>query len=115
MSSQNQFTDEFKRDAVAQIIDRSYAVSEVADRLGVSTKSLYTWKAQFAKPTKVREVEADLVDELRRVKNELTRVTEERDILKKAAVGSTGQRNGCFELISWSLKAQCFSWPCIKA
>ena len=85
MSSQNRFTDEFKRDAVAQVVDRGYAVSEVADRLGVSTKSLYTWKAHFAKPAKVREAEADLVAELRRVKKELTRVTEERDILKKAA------------------------------
>jgi transposase len=85
MSSQNRFTDEFKRDAVAQVVDRGYAVSEVADRLGVSTKSLYTWKAQFAKPAKVREAEADLVAELRRVKKELTRLTEERDILKKAA------------------------------
>lgn len=85
MSSQNRFTDEFKRDAVAQVVDRGYAVSEVADRLGVSTKSLYTWKAQFAKPAKVREAEADLVAELRRVKKELTRVTGERDVLKKAA------------------------------
>ena len=44
------FTDEFKRDAVAQVVERGYAVSEVAERLGISTKSLYTWKAQFAKP-----------------------------------------------------------------
>ena len=32
------------------MVDRGYAVSEVADRLGISTKSLYTWKAQFSKP-----------------------------------------------------------------
>jgi transposase len=89
MSSQNRFTDEFKRDAVAQVVDRGYAVSDVAERLGMSTKSLYTWKVQFAKPAKAREAEADLVAELRRVKKELTRVTEERDILKKAAVGSS--------------------------
>ncbi|SFJ80917.1 transposase [Celeribacter neptunius] len=86
MSSQNRFTDEFKRDAVAQVVDRGYAVSEVADRLGVSTKSLYTWKARFAKPAKVREAEVDLAAELKRVKKELARVTEERDILKKATV-----------------------------
>jgi len=41
--SRNRFTDEFKRDAVAQVVDRGYSVSEVADRLGISTKSLYTW------------------------------------------------------------------------
>jgi len=76
MPSQNRFADAFTRDAVAQVVDRGPAVSEVADRLGVRTKSLYTWKAQFAKPAKVREAEADLVAELRRVKKELTRVTE---------------------------------------
>ena len=48
--SRNRFTDEFKRDAVAQVVDRGYAVSEVADRLGISTKSLYTWKARLSKP-----------------------------------------------------------------
>ena len=83
MSSQNRFTDEFKRDAVAQIVDRGYAVSEVAERLGVSTESLYTWKALFAKPATVREAQADLADALCRVKKELTRVTEERDIQKR--------------------------------
>ncbi len=32
--SGTRFTDEFKRDADAQVIDRGYAVSEVAERLG---------------------------------------------------------------------------------
>jgi transposase len=48
------FTDEFKQDAVAQVVGRGYAVREVAERLGISTKSLYTWKAQFAKSPFVR-------------------------------------------------------------
>jgi hypothetical protein len=34
------FTDELKRDAVAQVVDRGYPVREVAERLGVSTKSI---------------------------------------------------------------------------
>lgn len=33
--SANKFTDEFKRDAVAQVEDRGYSVREVAERLGV--------------------------------------------------------------------------------
>jgi transposase len=52
---------------------------------GISTKSIYTWKALFSKPVTVRNSEADLTAEVRRVKKELVRVTEERDILKKAA------------------------------
>jgi transposase len=77
------FTDEFKRDAVAQVEDRGYPVREVAERLGVSTKSIYTWQKQFSRPAKViQEVDAQ-ADEIRRLKRDLLRVTEERDILKK--------------------------------
>lgn len=85
MSSQNRFTDEFKQDAVAQVVERGYAVSEVAERLGISTKSLYTWKAQFSNLAPRRQADSDLEAELRRVKKELARAIEERDILKKAA------------------------------
>jgi len=35
------FSDEFKRDAVAQITERGYPVAEVSQRLGVSQHSLY--------------------------------------------------------------------------
>ena len=82
--STNKFTDEFKRDAVAQVVDRGYPVREVAERLGVSTKSIYTWQRLFSRPAKVvQEVDAQ-ADEIRRLKRDLARVTEERDILKKA-------------------------------
>jgi len=78
------FTEEFKRDAVAQFEDRGYPIREVAERLGVSTKSIYTWQKLFSRPTKVvKEVDAQ-ADEIRRLKRDLARVTEERDILKKA-------------------------------
>ncbi len=47
--SSNKFSDEFKRDAVAQITERGYPVREVSQRLGVSPYSLYAWKKKFAK------------------------------------------------------------------
>jgi transposase len=53
MSKGIRFTDEFRQDTVAQVGERGYAVSEVAERLGISTKSLYTWKSQFAKSPRV--------------------------------------------------------------
>ena len=69
--SANKFTDEFKRDAVAQVEDRGYPAREVAERLGVSTKSIYTWQKQFSRPAKViQEVDAQ-ADEIRRLKREL--------------------------------------------
>jgi transposase len=78
------FTDEFKRDAVRQITERGYPVAEVSQRLGVSQHSLYEWRKKFSKPA-TGSGEADQATEVRRLKRELARVTEERDILKKAA------------------------------
>ena len=38
------YTDEFKKEAVKQVTDRGYSVSEVAKRLGTTTHSLYLWR-----------------------------------------------------------------------
>ena len=77
------YSDDFKRDAVEQIVDRGYPVSEVSKRLGVSAHSLYGWVKKFGKDRSSGE--DDQASELRRLKRELDRVTEERDIFKKAA------------------------------
>ncbi|WP_373285601.1 IS3 family transposase [Salipiger pallidus] len=79
--SSTKFSDDFKRDAVAQITERGYPVREVSERLGVSAYSLYAWKKKFAKAS---SGDAEKEAEIRRLKRELLRVTEERDILKKA-------------------------------
>lgn len=74
------FSDEFKRDAAAQITERGYPVREVSDRLGVRKHALYAWKRKFAKTV---SGEADKGAEIRRLKRELARVSEERDHPKK--------------------------------
>ena len=76
------FTEDFKRDAVRQITDRGYPVSEVSQRLGVSAHSLYAWRKKYASEVSKG---GNHTDEIRQLKRELARVTEERDILKKAA------------------------------
>jgi len=80
----NNYSDDFKRDAVHQIAVRGYSVREVSQRLGVSTHSLYKWMKLYSDPTPKSEVDHEA--ENRRLKRELARVTEERDILKKATV-----------------------------
>ena len=67
---------------MAQITERGYPVAEVSQRLGVSQHSLYEWKKKFAKAA--RSAGDDRDAEIRRLKRELSRVTEERDILKIA-------------------------------
>lgn len=83
--SSKRYTDEFKIEAVRQVTDRGFKASEVAERLGVTTHSLYAWIRKFGKPGVVQRAELDQSAEIRRLKSELRRVTEERDILKKAA------------------------------
>lgn len=48
------YTPEFKEEAVRQVVDRGHPVAEVAERLGVSTHSLYAW-IKAVKPTKNEE------------------------------------------------------------
>ena len=74
------FSDDLKRYAVLQITERGYPVSEVSQRLGVSSHSLYAWTKKCSEPSGGDDKDA----EIRRLKRELTRVIEERDILKKA-------------------------------
>lgn len=83
--SGKRYTDEFKIEAVKQVTERGFSTGEVAVRLGVTPHSLYGWVKRFSKPDVVRRAEQDQSVEVRRLKAELRRVTEERDILKKAA------------------------------
>ncbi len=85
------YSDEFKQEAVNQVIVHGYAVHDVSQRLGLSTKSLYVWIKRFSKPRHQREQEADLRVENARLKRELKRVQQERNILKEAAVFFAGE------------------------
>ncbi len=54
-------------------------------RLGASQHSLCQWIKAQRMPAVDRQVQVSQTDKLRRLKAEFKRVTEERDILKKAA------------------------------
>lgn len=85
--SNQRFSPEFKDEAVRQVIDRGYSVADVAARVGVSSHSLHKW-VKAAKPDKTEEQAAELIDakrEILKLRAELRRTQEERDILKKAA------------------------------
>lgn len=83
--SNQRFPEEFKIEAVRQVTERGLPVADVAARLGMSAHSLYAWIKRYSKPETQRKQEDDQQAELRRLRAELKRVTEERDILKKAA------------------------------
>lgn len=107
--SSKRYTDEFRAEAVKQVLERGFTVVDVAARIGIPKHTLYDWvqKAKKAgKPAAGAAPTGTDSAEMRRLKAELRRVTEERDILKKAAVSSTRRRNGLAQLSGWRLEAQ---------
>jgi len=83
--SSKRYPEEFKIEAVKQVTERGHNVAEVAARLGVTTHSLYAWLKKYGPRSVEHQTEKDQEAEIRRLKAELKRVSEERDILKKAA------------------------------
>ncbi len=83
--SSKRYPEEFKIEALKQITERGYLVAEVAARIGVSQYRLYEWVKRYSVPKPERLETQSQFAEIRKLKTELRRVTEERDILKKAA------------------------------
>lgn len=83
----SKYSDAFREDAVRQVTERGYKVTEVAQRLDISSKTLYGWKQRYlaGKGTSKKGQLNDEHLEIARLKADLKRVIEERDILKKAA------------------------------
>jgi transposase len=79
------FTDEFKRDAVAMVLDDGNKIVDVADRLGVGEGTLGNWVRQAridrGQRPGMTTAERSEVAELRR---ENARLRMERDLLKRA-------------------------------
>jgi transposase len=78
------YTCEFKEDAVKQVIDKRHQVPDVAQWLRVAEGVLYTLVKKFKKadePVASGDVKA-MQAEMAKLKAELRRTTEERDILK---------------------------------
>jgi transposase len=82
------YSREFKEGAVRLITEKGYSVAEASRNLGIDYSVLRRWKKELVEapdsafPGKGRLRFSD--EETRRLKHELERVTEERDILKKA-------------------------------
>ncbi len=81
--SSKRYTEEFKIEAVKQVTERGHGIYSVAALLGITHCSLYAWIKRYGNGP-VQEVITDQQAEINRLKAELQRVTEERDILKKA-------------------------------
>lgn len=83
--SGKRYPESFKVEAVRQVTERGYSVAEVARRLEMTTHSLYAWIKRYGPDAERHNAKVEEQAELKQLRKELKRVTEERDLLKKAA------------------------------
>lgn len=105
MSQKRQFTPEFKKEAVTLVTEQSYTVAEAAASLGISNKTLHT-RVTLARNQSNSALSEDEHAELKRLREENKELRLEKEILKKASVDSTCQRNTLFKNLFWRLKFQ---------
>lgn len=87
MSTQR-FTLEFKAEAIRQVIEHGYSVVKTSERLGVSTHNLYKW-VKVVTPDKTEKQAGELLEakgEILRLRDQMRRLEEGRDILKNSTV-----------------------------
>ena len=91
MKGPGRYTKEFKIEAIRLLNLGDKPVSQIAMELGVKRTLLYRWRDQArengesAFPGNGGRPSNDQLSEIARLKKELKEVTEERDIIKKAA------------------------------
>lgn len=85
------FSKEFKLEAIRMLEEGKKPASQLAMELGIARNQLYKWQEQLAKKGDDKAFRGpgrkpmEEWTEVEKLKAELKRVTEERDILKKAA------------------------------
>ncbi len=82
----NSYTSEFKESAVKLSIESDQPIAVTARELGVNVNTLYTWIGKYSTPKQqlTERTDEHIYDENKRLKKEVARVTQERDLLKKA-------------------------------
>lgn len=83
--SNQRYTPGFKDEAVRQILEKRQFVTDVSEHLGVSSHSFYKW-VNAVKPSENVAQANELLDakqEILKLRAQLQRAHEERDILKR--------------------------------
>ena len=57
--------EDFKIEAVRQVTDRGYKVAEVAQRLGVTAKSIHEWISKYGSNSNQHQAMTSQQDEIR--------------------------------------------------
>jgi transposase len=81
------YTEEFKREAVQLLESSGKPVAQLARDLGVNDNNLYRWRELYGNQPQTgtkNDNPVDMAAELKRLRQEVAVLRQERDILKKA-------------------------------
>jgi transposase len=101
---QKTYTREFKEEAVRLAQTSVKPIAQIARELGISASAIHGWRKELTEhgkdafPGKGHQTE--LEEENRRLKRELERVQQERDILKKLWASFRGNPNAHISLLN---------------
>lgn len=79
------YTEDFKRDAVALVTEQGYKVSEAARSLGIGDNLIRRWMREFEEEASGTRLSTDEREELKRLRKEVRLLRMEKEILKKAS------------------------------
>jgi transposase len=79
------YTEDFKRDAVALVTEQGYKTSEAARSMDIGDNLIRRWKREFEDEASGARLGADEREELKRLRKESRMLRMEKEILKKAS------------------------------
>ncbi len=79
------YTEEFKREAVALVMEQGYKISAAARSLEISTNMLRRWRQELEGEASGTPLSGDERSELKRLRKEVRNLRMEKEILKKAS------------------------------
>jgi transposase len=116
-TTRKNYSKEFKIEAAKLVCEQGFSCVEVARQLNVADQNISRWVTAYEQSLQTElsgeRPRSELEAELRRLRAENEELRQQKEILKKATVDSTCQRNTLFKNLFWRLKFQCFPRPVV--
>ena len=74
------YPEEFKIEAVKQVVARGHSISSVATRLDITAHSLFAWMKKYGPDSSTNKEQSDAQAVIRRLQKELKRVNDKEYI-----------------------------------
>ncbi len=79
------YTEEYKREAVALVTQQGYTIAEAVRSLDVGANLIGRWRRQFDEEASGARLSGDEKEELKRLRKEVRQLRMEKEILIKAS------------------------------